>query len=118
MTRLPTFVLCLLLVVVASAQADGAKKLAGTLSVATESLTDPKPNETPRSHVRFYITGPAAAELYRALPSKAARDECFADGTLTKSGGEIMCSRHPKATYECWFGIELRTQKVVAGFLC
>ena len=118
MTRLSTFLLFALLVSVAYAQADGVKKLAGTLSVTTESPTDPKPNEAPKSHVRFYIAGPAAAELYRALPSKAHRDECFADGTVTKTRGEIMCSRHPKATYECWFGIELSTQKVVAGFLC
>jgi hypothetical protein len=108
------FIVCLVLVVTAAEP----KRLSGTYSLSSASRVDSPPSEPKNTHLRLYLTGGAASELYSALLSKPRRDECFDDGSLTKAEGEIMCTRHPTGSHECWLGIELRTQKVVPSFVC
>ena len=101
-----------------SATAAETRRLSGTYALSSASIIDPAPGEQPRTHLRLHLTGFAANDLYRALPSNPKRDECFDDGSLTKREGEIMCTRHPKGSHECWLGVELKTGKVVAGSVC
>jgi len=100
------------------ARAGEPKRLTGTYTLTPGSITDPNANEKPDTHIRFYITGKAAADLYRSLPGKPKRDECFDDGTQTKAQGDFLCAKSPKGTHECWFGVDIRSQKLSPGFVC
>ena len=93
-------------------------KLTGTYSIGTATLTDPVPGERKDVLVRLYLTGNAARDLFNAISSKPKRDGCFDDGTMTKTAGEIMCAKHPKGSYECWIGIDLKKNALANGFVC
>jgi len=101
-----------------SLSAADPKRLTGTYALSSASLIDPAPGEEKEAHLRLHLTGAAATDVYRALRSKPARDECLDDGSLSKTQGEIICTRHVKGDHECWFGIELKTRKVVAASVC
>jgi len=94
------------------------QRLTGTYTLTPRSITDPKDDEKRDTHIRFYITGKAAADFYRSLPGKSKRDECFDDGTQTKAQGDFLCAKSPKGTHECWFGVDIRSQKLSPGFVC
>lgn len=97
---------------------ENPKKLTGTYSIGTSSLTDPVPGGQNDALLRLYLTGDAARDLYGSLRSKARRDECFSDGTVSKTLGTIMCSRHPKGTHECWIGVDLKRNALASAFVC
>ena len=101
-----------------SLSAADPKRLTGTYALSPASLIDPAPGEQKDTHLRLHLTGAAATDVYRALRSKPKRDECLDDGSLSKTQGEIMCTRHVKGDHECWFGIELKTRKVVGASVC
>ena len=94
------------------------EKLTGTYSIGAASLTDPAPGEKKDALLRLYLTGNAARDLFNAISSKPRRDECFDDGTMTKTSGELMCAKHSKGSHECWIGIDLKKQKLAVGFVC
>ena len=94
------------------------RRLTGTYSIGTASLTDPKLGEQKGALLRIYLTGNAARDLFNTIASRPKRDECFDDGTMTKTSGEIMCAKHPKGTHECWIGIDLKKQALAPGFVC
>jgi hypothetical protein len=97
---------------------DETKKLVGTYSIGTLSLTDPAPDERKDALLRLDLTGGAARELFNALHAKAQRDECLGDGTMTKTSGQIVCSRHPGGAHECWIGIDLQHQSLASAAAC
>jgi len=93
-------------------------KLTGTYSIGAASLTDPAPGDGKDVLLRLYLTGNAAKDLFNAISSKPKRDECFDDGTMTKTSGELMCAKHPKGSHECWIGIDLKKKSLASGFVC
>jgi len=94
------------------------KKLAGTYSIGTASLTDPAPGESSDALLRLYLTGDAAKDLFKALRAKPERDECFDDGTMTKVSGELLCARHPSGSHECWIGVNIESPSLAPAFVC
>ena len=112
------FIHALLLASAFAASAAEPQKLTGTYTLSPDTVVDAKPNVKPGTDVRFYLTGKAAADMYGALASKPEKDECFADGSLTKAQGNFRCTKGPKGTFECWFGVDLRSQKLTPGFVC
>ena len=94
------------------------KRLTGTYSIGTTSLTDPSPGDPTDALLRLYLTGEAAKDLYNTLRVPSARDQCFDDGSLTKTLGEVMCTRHPKGAHECWIGIDLKKKALANAFVC
>ena len=61
--------------------------LTGTYSIGATSLTDPAPEDKKDALLRLYLTGKAARDLYGALNAKPVKDQCFDDGTMTKTLG-------------------------------
>lgn len=97
---------------------DRPGRLTGTYSIGAASLVDPVPDDKKDSLLRLHLTGNAARDVYGALAARPLRDQCFDDGTMTKSAGELLCAKHPNGTYECWIGIDLKMPKLAAGFVC
>ena len=93
---------------VAAAGAAEPERLAGTYTLSPEA----------GPLLRLYLTGGAASDLYRTLSGAPRKDQCFADGSLTKTEGDVVCTRHPRGIHECWIGIDLKSQRVVPGFAC
>jgi len=81
-------------------------------------LTDPAPEDKKDALLRLYLTGKAARDLFAALKVKPVKDQCFDDGTMTKTLGELVCAKHPKGSHECWIGIDLKSQKLAPAFVC
>ena len=81
---------------------DSAKPISGTYALGGATLIDPPANEAKNTHLRLYLTGNAARELYAALPTPAVHDECLDDGSMTKAVGGTSCTRMEDAdVYEC-----------------
>ena len=70
-------------------------------------------------NMRIHLTGVSAEDLYKKLQVKGVRDACLDDGTITKQAENIQCSVSSNGkVYECWFAIDLKTQKVKNGITC
>jgi hypothetical protein len=113
----PLIALCLAVAMHVSVAGE-PRRLSGTYQLSGESANRMSEAVERDTHVRFYLNGRSAADLYRVLAAKPKRDECFNDGSLTKAAGDFICTKHPKGAHECWFGLDLRTQRVVPGFVC
>jgi hypothetical protein len=107
-----------LVLLVPGAGAGEPKPLSGSYQLTTATLVDAPADEPRDTHVRFLLTGKAAADLYAALPVKPKRDECRGDGSLTKSQGHFICTRSPNGPHECTFGVDLRNGRTAAGSTC
>lgn len=94
------------------------RPLAGTYSVAGKTLIDPPAGEPRRSHLYLELDGAAARDLYAALPGRPVADPCGEPGALLKRSGGLQCTRAKGGTHRCTFGVELATQRVVAGSVC
>ena len=94
------------------------RPLSGDYQLGPATLVDAPPDEPRDALLRLHLTGRSAADLYRALPAKAVRDECLDDGSLAKTKGEIFCTRSPRGEHECWVGMDLRHAKLARAFVC
>lgn len=95
------------------------KPLVGSYSIAGKTLYDPPANEAHNTHIYFSLDGKAARDLYESMKTKAIPNACTDDGSLSKRAGEMQCTRSKDGKeYQCWFGIDLRTQKIVNGAIC
>jgi hypothetical protein len=112
----------LLLAVVAAsfgASANDYKPIAGEYSIRGKSFYDPPASEPQNTHIYFALEGKAARDLYEQMKTKAVRDECANDGSMSKNIGEMQCTRSVGGKeHRCWFGIDIKTQKVVGGVVC
>lgn len=102
----------------ASSPTPAPQPLSGDYQLGPTTLVDAPPGEPRDALLRLHFTGRTAADLYRALPGKAARDECLDDGSLGKTQGGMRCIRSPRGEHECWLGIALHRQRLVAGMVC
>lgn len=101
-----------------AAKAASPQPLSGDYQLGPATLVDAPPDEPRDAVLRLHLTGRSAADLYRALPGKASRDECLDDGSLSKTQGEILCMRSPKGAHECWVGIDLKHKRLAHAFVC
>lgn len=110
------FALCILS---AWATAGEYKPLKGSYSIGGKTFYDPPAEETKKTHVYFALEGKTARDVYESMDTKAVRDECAGDSSMTKRIEEMQCTRSSGGKeYRCWFGIDLKNQKVVGGVVC
>lgn len=104
---------------VLSAAAADYRTLHGSYLIGGATLIDPPPTEARDTHLYLDLDGATARDLYRALKAKPEDGVCGAPGDLTKRQGGVQCTRvHGGNEYHCAFGVELRTQRVVAAVVC
>lgn len=102
-----------------SAAATDYRPLHGTYRIGGRTLIDPPPSEAQDTHFYVDLEGDTARDLYQALKAKAEDGICGESGELTKRQGGVQCTRRKGGKeYHCAFGIELKTQRVVAGVVC
>jgi hypothetical protein len=66
----------------------------------------------------FFIKGKAAEHLYKKMKSEAIYNECYDDGTVTKSQGSFECSKSKKCIYGCKFGVSTKDGKMYSAESC
>ena len=102
-----------------SASAGDYRPLHGTYTIGGKTLIDPPESEAQDTHFYVDLEGDAARDLYQALKARAEEGICGESGELTKRQGGVQCTRAKGGKeYHCAFGVELKTQRVVAGVVC
>lgn len=108
-----------LAVCLATANASEYQPMTGDYMIAGKTFYDPPPHEAKDSHIYFSLEGKAARDLYDSMKVKAVRDQCADDGSMSKRVGEMQCTLSEDGkSYRCWFGIDLKAQRVVNGIIC
>lgn len=108
-----------LAVFLTEASASEYQPLTGNYTIAGKTLYDPPSHEAKDTHIYFSLEGKAARDLYVSMKVKAVRDQCEDDGSMSKRIGEMQCTRSEGGkSYRCWFGIDIKTQRVVNGVVC
>lgn len=93
--------------------------LTGNYAIAGKTLYDPPSDEAKDSHMYFSLDGKAARDLYDSMKVKAVRDQCTGDVSMSKRVGGIQCTRsNDGKEHRCWFGIDLKNQRIVSGNVC
>jgi hypothetical protein len=93
--------------------------LNGSYELGGKTLIDPPDGEPQDTHLRLFLEGGAARDLYAALKVQEVEDECLADGSMTKSQGGIACTRHADGhTFECSFAVNLKSRAVEGASAC
>lgn len=91
--------------------------LEGTYAITGASVIDPVDGEASNSHIRFSLSGETAKRLYDAMKTEAVVDECTE--ALAKNIGEMQCLFYESgASYECYFSINIASQRVEYGVPC
>jgi hypothetical protein len=114
------FVIILGLILISTlAVAAAYNQLTGTYSIGGITLYDPPENEPQNTHLYIQLTGDAAKDLYQTMKAKAKPDICGDEGSQTKMIGNMQCVHTPNTkTYRCWFGVDVKNQKIVNGVVC
>jgi hypothetical protein len=95
------------------------RPLQGSYNVGGKTLYDPPASEPQDTHFYLDLEGNAARDLYKAMKAKAQDGVCGESGDLTKRSGGVQCTMVKGGKeYHCAFGVELKTQRVVAGVVC
>jgi hypothetical protein len=95
------------------------RPLAGSYAIGGATLIDPPQSEPQDTHFYVDLEGAAARDLYKALKARAVDGVCGEPGDLTKRQGGVQCTMVKGGKeYHCAFGVELGTQRVVAGVVC
>jgi hypothetical protein len=93
--------------------------LNGSYELGGKTPIDPPDGEPQDTHLRLFLEGGAARDLYAALDVKAIEDECLADGSMTKSLGGIACTMHADGhTFECSFAVNIKSRTVEGASAC
>ena len=96
-----------------------AKVLTGSYSIAGRTLVDAPVSEAQNTHMYFALSGVSAQDLYNSMKVRAKPDLCRAGGALTKSIGEMRCTRSASGReFQCWFGIDIAKQRLTGGVVC
>ena len=108
-----------LAVFLTEASAREYQPLTGNYTIAGKTFYDPPSHEAKDTHIYFSLEGKAAGDLYDSMKVKAVRDQCAGDGSMSKRVGEMQCTLSEDGkSYRCWFGIDLKNQRVVNGVVC
>jgi hypothetical protein len=94
-------------------------QLSGTYRIGGKTLYDPPENELQNTHLYIQLTGESAKDLYQTMQAKPKPDDCGDEGNLTKKIGNMQCTRSAdNKTYQCWFGVDVKNQKITNGVVC
>jgi len=95
------------------------KVLTGSYSIAGKTIIDPPNTEAQDTHMYFTLSGVSAQDLYNSMKVRARPDTCRGGGALTKSIGEMRCTRSASGReFQCWFGIDIAKQRLTGGVVC
>jgi hypothetical protein len=93
--------------------------LSGSYRIAGKDFYDPPENQPQNTHVYFFLEGRSAKDLYQTMKVKPILDVCGAEGIRTKLIGEMQCSFYSDSkSYACWFGIDVKNQKITSAVVC
>jgi hypothetical protein len=114
------FIIIAGLVLVSSlAVAAAYNQLTGTYRIGGKTFYDPPENEPQNTHLYIQLTGDSAKDLYQTMQVKSKSDVCGDEGTQTKVVGNMQCTRSGGTkTYRCWFGLDVKNQKITSGVVC
>ena len=110
--------LCILSTSTALAGAGTYKDFTGSYLFANDSFHER--GEGPQdTHVYFSFEGEFARDLYNAMKVKPVSDNCDVKGSKTKEINQMQCNLDPDGkSYRCWFGIDIKKQKIVNAVSC
>ena len=111
----------LLVLLFASSVAMGQqyKSLAGSYRIGGQTVYDPPEGEPQDTHFYVELTGAAAKDLFNKMNVAAIPNVCADDGTKTKAIGEMRCSQSANGKeHRCWFGIDIKNQRLTNGVVC
>lgn len=111
----------LVLLVVASsvALAWQHKQLSGSYRIGGQTVYDPPENEPQNTHFYFELMGTAAKDLFEQMKAAPVSDVCADTGTKTKTIGEMRCTQSANGKqHRCWFGIDIKNQRITNGVVC
>ena len=95
------------------------KVLTGSYSIAGQTIIDPPATEAQSTHMYFTLSGVSAQDLYNSMKVRAKSDVCRGGGALTKSIGEMRCTRSASGReFQCWFAIDIASQRITGGVVC
>ena|SRR5215831_7354208 len=95
------------------------KLLTGFYNIAGQTIVDPPATEGQNTHIYFALSGASARDLYNSMKVQPKPDACRGGGALTKSIGQMRCARSASGKeYQCWFAIDVASQRITAGVVC
>ena len=111
--------LTLLMVVSSAALAWQYKQLSGSYRISGQTFYDPPENEPQDTHFYVELTGSAAKDLFKKMKVTPVADVCADTGTLSKTIGEMRCTQSANGKqHRCWFGIDIKNQRITNGVVC
>ncbi|MDH0867595.1 hypothetical protein [Mitsuaria sp. GD03876] len=99
-----------------AADAQEYRPLQGKYAIAGAHLVDPAPGEK-RDRAVMFIEGDAAADMFKDMPQKAVKDQCAGD-LVSKSAGNLVCSKANDGKYFCSFAVGLKDGRLLNGRSC
>jgi len=95
------------------------KLLTGSYNIAGQTIVDPPATEAQNTHIYFSLSGASAQDLYNSMNVQAKPDACRRGGALTKSIGQMRCTRSATGRqFQCWFAIDIAKQRITGGVVC
>lgn len=93
--------------------------LAGSYSIGGKTFYDSPDNEPNDTHIYFEVSGSAAKDLFESMKVHPIRGVCADDGSFTKRIKEMQCTQSAdRQEHRCWFGIDLKKQRIKNGVVC
>ena len=95
------------------------KPLSGSYRIGGQTVYDPPENEAKNTHFYFELTGTAAKDLFEHMKVAPVADVCADSGEKTKRIGEMRCTQAANGKqHRCWFGLDIRNQRITNGVVC
>lgn len=92
--------------------------LSGSYYIGGKTMVDPPENEKDDTHLRIFLNGASARDLYLAMKVRPINDECLLDGSITKFIGGTACIKHVNGKFECSLSINIKSQRVDSAYAC
>jgi hypothetical protein len=87
--------------------------------VRGETLLDPPVSEARNSHFCVELNGAAARDLYNSMETPAKPDDCTDPDSRVNIIDAMQSTRYEDGQrHRCWFGIDIRKQRIVRGVIC
>jgi hypothetical protein len=93
--------------------------LTGSYNIAGQTIVDPPGTEAQNTHMYFTLSGASAQDLYNSMKVRPKPDVCRGGGALTKAIGQMRCTRSATGKeFQCWFAIDIASQRITGGVVC
>jgi hypothetical protein len=101
------------------AEAREYQPLTGSYSIGGKTFYDAPDHEPKDTHMYFEFSGSVAKDLFESMKVHPIRDVCTDDGSFTKRIKEMQCTQSAdRQEYRCWFGIDVKKQRITNGVVC